>query len=110
VANGATRLGEALDEELGLPHLPSIKTEDRIGFNIVSNFDRRQTRTVLIDDVYTAGTNLNKVAKAAYMSGLFVIGGAVILDRSESPWPSIMAPDNIRYDVKRLIKHPIPAR
>jgi orotate phosphoribosyltransferase len=109
VPDGATRLGEALGERLGLPHLKSTKTpDDRIGFHVEANFERRQTSTVLIDDVYTAGTNLNEMGRAAYAAGLFVIGGIVILDRSDHPQPTFMAPDNIRLHVNSLIKHPIP--
>lgn len=109
VADGATRLGEALARKLDLPHCESTKTpNDRIGFYVAANFERRQTKAVLIDDVYTAGTNLNEIARAAYVAGLFVIGSAVIVDRSDDPWPSIMAPPDYRYPVHSLIKHPIP--
>jgi len=45
---------------------------------------------VIVDDVYTRGTNLGKVATLCANNGLIVSGGVVVFDRSGLCVPSFI--------------------
>ena len=101
IANGATRLGEPLSDELGVPAIESSYTIDASGykhFNV--NPDAKVSKVVLVDDVFTRGTNTTKTAIAAYNQEIESVGVAVVLDRSGFTKPTIAG----RLAVKSLIK------
>lgn len=107
IASGATRLGKPLSEKLGIEHIPATKVDSLFGFTL-DVAQERDTSVVLVDDIYTLGTNLNKVSKVASNAGLFVIGGAVVLDRSK-PELSPFTFRSTMMNTSRLIKYPIPS-
>ena len=102
VANGATRLGNQLGQELQVPHLRSSYGVDQAGrkrFSVSSMVEVR--KVVIVDDVFTRGTNATKVMAAAESQGIETMGVVVVLDRSEIATPSIGG--NIA--VASLIRH-----
>lgn len=83
VANGATRLGEPLSELLSVPHMESSYEIDERGKKVFAvNALANVGRPVIIDDVFTSGTNATKVAQAAIELGIEPTGAVVVLDRS----------------------------
>lgn len=101
VANGATRLGEPLSQALGISYLNSAYEIDEFG---VKNFSIESmlglNKVVIVDDVFTEGTNATKVALVAQELNIETLGICVVLDRSGITSPSIMG--NIA--VKSLIQ------
>lgn len=91
VANGATRLGEPLSEMLGVQHITTSYRSDQYGNKLFSVDPIGSIhKAVIVDDVFTSGTNATKVALAARQHDIETIGLAVVLDRSQHVSPSIM--------------------
>lgn len=85
VANGATILCDGIAEELGMPHLMSSYTVDSNGiknFLVHPESGVRYGELMGVDDVFSRGTNIEKVIEAAQGYDLGVIGEVVVLDRS----------------------------
>ncbi len=91
VANGATRLGNPLGEELGVAHVTTAYEINDSGEKCFSVLPiAGVSRVIAIDDVFTKGTNTTKVALAARQHGIEVVGVAVVLDRSGASMPTIL--------------------
>lgn len=106
VADGATRLGGRLAMELGFKHISTTKHAfDKEVFGLNGTFEA-DTRVVLVDDVYTRGTNLGRVGRAAAEAGLSIVGATVICDRSYDPRP-MFSYGSEQSRVWSLIKHPM---
>lgn len=102
IANGATRLGEPLSRELGVAHVQSAYTVDENGIKrFTVSPEANVDQVVIIDDVFTRGTNATKVATAAEQYAIEVLGVAVVLDRSGESLPSILS----RIAVASVIQH-----
>lgn len=83
IANGATRLGKLVSREIGLPHIESYKDNDGKFF---FDDDFKEVEDLLVlDDVYTSGTNMEKY-QTALPSGINVVGGVTVLNRSHRIW------------------------
>ena len=79
VANGATRLGHLVCAELGARHIQSYK-DGNSEFAFQSDFEDI-TKLLVLDDVYTSGTNMEKY-RQKLPAHVMPIGGVVVLDRS----------------------------
>lgn len=101
VATGANRLAQPLSEELGIPSIQTTK----LGRGVFTMSPRHDPdmNAVLVDDVYTSGASLGTVSRLAMKDGFFVLGGVVILDRSDKEVASIEY-GNISRPVRSLIK------
>lgn len=89
VANGATRLGEPLSRLLNVKH---ISTNYKVieGEKVFQLNNLEFKSAVIIDDVFTAGTNATKVANCALVTGAKIIGLAVVLNRSGDLYPKLL--------------------
>lgn len=91
VANGATRLGGLLSGLLKVPHIEStyeISTNGEKVFTVDPLIEAKNS--VIVDDVFTRGTNATKVANASIEHGIETAGVVVVLDRSANPRPRIL--------------------
>lgn len=106
VANGATRLGDPISAKLGgIEHIQSSYTTDEDG---VKNFSVGQipdgvTKVVLVDDVFTRGTNTTKVANAL-PDDIEIAGVVVILDRSGQTAPQILGSVAVVSLIRKVLK------
>ena len=92
VANGATRLGEPLSEILHIPHLNSMYDYDENGVkHFMVEHPPEVNNVVIVDDVFTRGTNATKVALTAREHAIETIGVVVVLDRSGETAPTILS-------------------
>lgn len=92
VANGATRLGEPLSQVLGVTHINSSYVTDGSGIKQFSvEPDLGVDKVIIVDDVFTRGTNATKVAVAADELQIETLGVAVVLDRSDRSAQSILS-------------------
>lgn len=91
VAKGATRLGDPLSQELGVEHVLSDYTTDGDGMKTFAVLPNPAVeRVVIVDDVFTRGTNATKTAIAAADHAIETVGVAVVLDRSGFDAPTIL--------------------
>lgn len=92
VANGATRLGEPLSQALDVPHICSSYIIDDSGIKRFSvEPDSGVDKVIIVDDVFTRGTNATKVAITADELQIDTLGVAVVLDRSCRSTPNILS-------------------
>jgi orotate phosphoribosyltransferase len=104
VANGATRLGDPLSELLEVPHIESSYTIDGTGkkiFTVSSPVIAK--KPIIVDDVFTRGTNATKVANAAVEIGIEATGVAVVLDRSGASSSRILGNRAVHSLVRQFI-------
>ena len=84
VANGAIRLGDPIATDLAVVHIPTARTDtEPRQFSVPGLIPEGVERVVIVDDVYTKGTNSTKVNDVLARQGLEAIGVVVVLDRSE---------------------------
>ncbi len=100
IANGATRLGEYVSREIGVRHIESHKDEN--GNFYVDDAFHDDEELLILDDVYTAGTNMNKY-QHALPSNVTVIGGVVLLNRSQATDVPLLANGAPIYSVLREV-------
>ncbi len=88
VASGATRLGTLVASRLDMPHIQTVKNDEG-EFEVSSDSSTDDVyRMLLLDDVYTSGTNLGKVIEAI-PPRVAIIGAVALLDRSGIPDPRL---------------------
>ena len=103
VANGGTRLGEKVAEELEVPHISTNKSEGTFSIND----DVSGANVVILDDIYTRGYSLSKVANVAHDAGAHIVGSAVVFDRSNYSVATFKY-SNKTAPVERLLRYYIP--
>lgn len=90
VGNGATCLGDPLAEQLGAVHLPTTYRTDDSGKEFYFSDDIGDAQSsIIVDDVYTRGTNTKKVKALCDANELGVAGIAVLLNRNINRRPRI---------------------
>ena len=74
------------------------------------NIHVRDRNIVVVDDVFTAGTNIGRVADTVERFGGIVVGAAVILNRNEYGASTITRQDSEQpfIRVHSMVQHPIP--
>lgn len=82
IANGATRLGQLVSREIDVRHIQSHKDENG-DFYYKESF-HEDDDVLLLDDVYSAGTNMEALTKKL-PGNVRVVGGVVFLNRSHAP-------------------------
>ncbi len=106
IANGATRLGDPIATALGnIKHIESSYTTDSHG---VKHFTTEPipngvTKIILIDDVFTSGTNTTKVANTL-PENIEIAGVMVILNRSGQPTPKILGNIAVLSLIQQVLK------
>ncbi len=104
VAKGATRLGDPLSKVLETEHIGSSYYSDEDGTKHFSVHPKSEIdKVVLVDDVFTRGTNTTKVALAAEEQQIKTIGIAVLLDRSGYSEPSVLGNIPIESVIQRAL-------
>lgn len=88
VARGATCMGGYLESMVGRRHVRTdyIDSENGKQFYILDDIQPGE-EVVVIDDVYTSGTNSGKVIDELLKRGAVPVGVAVLLNRSEDISP-----------------------
>ncbi|QQS22357.1 hypothetical protein IPM09_02330 [Candidatus Saccharibacteria bacterium] len=90
IANGATRLGDPIAHQLNVSHTPTTYHVDELGQKqfVVPQLSTER-HCIIVDDVFTKGTNATKVASRLAARGCAIGGVGVILDRSNVASPAI---------------------
>lgn len=103
VANGANALSEpvtvAASKRQPRNTIKAIKTKkDETGafeLSVHNLEDLEGLKCVIVDDVYSHGTNSTKVANLLTQAGAHVLGAAVVLNRNANPEPHLVVDKQI---------------
>lgn len=91
VAEGATRLGGPIEEQLGIKHF--MTTHNNKKPRVFRLLGKVSGNVVIVDDVFTRGTTIREIANIIdQQPDANIIGAAVILNRSSDPSPTLDTP------------------
>lgn len=104
VANGATCMGDPIVRGIEGRHIrTAYQDSDRGKLFYLLDTVRPNDRVVVIDDVYTSGTNSGKVVDLLIRNGAVPIGVAVLLNRSDEEAPQCRSLP-VRYVIQKSLQ------